>query len=101
MTDGRLMIPRGREIKTTRIGQMIFEGQVNTRGNYDGLVRRTWLKDDGSYEIYEGQMRNGAPFGFGRRIQSDDSVYEGEWMHGSTIDIIKLGQELIVGEQLY
>ena len=45
-------------------------------------------------------MRNGQAYGWGRRIQSDDSVYEGQWLHGSTMDLIMLGQELIVGEEI-
>ena len=96
----KIKINKEREIKTTRMGNLFFEGQVNQAQKYDGLVRRIWLKDDGSYEIYEGQMRNGQAYGWGRRIMSNDDVYEGQWLNGSTMQLIGLAQELIVGEEI-
>ena len=97
----RVTIPVSRDIRTSSSPNLIFEGQVNQQQQWDGLVRRIWLKGDGEYEIYEGKMRNGQANGYGRRIRSDGSIYEGEWLNGSTMDLVKLGQELIVCEQIY
>ena len=89
-----IKIPKDREIRITKRGNLTFEGQVNEAQQYDGLVRRIWEKDDGSCEIFEGKMRNGQAWGWGRNIYSEGDVYEGDWLHGSTMDMIRHAQDL-------